>query len=89
MNIKDLKNLDKDEILELLGVDVRSTTSSVLWTAGLLVVGMLAGATAALLLSPKSGRELRETLGRRAKDTADDIITTARTKVNEAQAKRE
>ncbi len=89
MKIKDLKNLDKDEILEMLGVDVRSTTSSALWTAGLLLVGMLAGATVALLLSPKSGRELRESLGRRAKETTDDLITTARTKVNEAQAKRE
>ncbi len=89
MKIKDLKNLDKDEILEMLGVDVRSTTSSALWTTGLLLVGMLAGATVALLLSPKSGRELRESLGRRAKETTDDLITTARTKVNEAQAKRE
>ncbi len=89
MKMKDLKNLDKDEILELLGVDVRSTTSSVLWTTGLLVVGALAGATLALLVSPKSGRELRASLGRHAKEAADDIITTARTKVNEVQAKRE
>jgi hypothetical protein len=85
MNIKDLKNLDKEDLLELLGVD---TGISVLWTVGLVAIGAVAGATAALLLSPKSGRELLHTFGRRAKDTADDIITTARTKVNEAQAER-
>lgn len=87
MNIKDLKNLDKDDLLELLGVDT-GTTSGVLWTVGLLAIGAVVGATAALLLSPKSGRELLGTIGRRAKDTADDIITTARTKVNETQAER-
>ncbi len=88
MNIKDLKNLDKDDLLELLGVDTGTTTSGVLWTVGLVAIGAVVGATAALLLSPKSGRELLGTFGRRAKDTADDIITTARAKVNETQAER-
>ncbi len=87
MNIKDLKNLDKKEILELLGVEVGGA-SSVLWTVGLLAIGAVVGATAALMLAPKTGRELRESFGRRAKDAADDIITTARAKVNETQAER-
>ncbi len=87
MNVKDLKNLDKDDILELLGVQT-SSTSSVLWTVGLLAVGAVVGATTALLLAPKSGRELRESFGQRAKETADEIISTARAKVDEAQAER-
>jgi uncharacterized membrane protein YebE (DUF533 family) len=88
MNIKDLKNLDKEEILEMLGIDVTSTASTVLWTAGLVAVGAIVGAAAALLLTPKTGRELREAFGHHAKATADEIITTARAKVNEAQAER-
>lgn len=88
MNMKDLKNLDKKDILQMLGVDVPSATSTVLWTTGLVAIGAVVGAAAALLLAPKTGRELRETFGRRAKETADQIITTARAKVNEAQAER-
>lgn len=88
MNMKDLKNLDKEDILRMLGVDVHSATSTVLWTAGLVAIGAVVGAAAALLLTPKTGRELRETFGRRAKETADQIISSARAKVNEAQAER-
>jgi gas vesicle protein len=90
MNIKDIKNLDKDQILELLGLETeRSTTSSILWTLGLVGIGVVAGATAALLLAPQSGRDLRETMGRKIKNAADDVVTSARSKVNEAQSQVE
>lgn len=90
MNIKDIKNLDKDQILELLGLESeRSTTSSIVWTLGLVAIGAIAGAGVALLLAPQSGRELRETVGRKLKNAADDVVTSARTKVNEAQSQVE
>jgi hypothetical protein len=90
MNIKDIKNLDKEQILELLGLESeRSTTSSIVWTLGLVAIGAIAGAGVALLLAPQSGRELRETVGRKFKNAADDVVTSARTKVNEAQSQVE
>jgi hypothetical protein len=90
MNIKDIKNLDKDQILELLGLESeRSTTSSIVWTLGLVAIGAIAGAGIALLLAPQSGRELRETVGRKFKNAADDVVTSARAKVNEAQSQVE
>jgi hypothetical protein len=88
MNIKDFKNLDKDDILEMLGIESGTTTSGVLWSIGLVVVGMVAGAATALLLAPKTGREFRESFARGARRTADDIMSAARTKVHEAQAER-
>lgn len=90
MNIKDIKNLDKDQILELLGLESeRSTTSSILWSLGLVGVGAVVGAGVALLLAPQTGRELRETMGRKLKNAADDVVTSARAKVNEAQSQVE
>jgi gas vesicle protein len=90
MNIKDIKNLDKDQILELLGLETeRSTTSSIIWTLGLVALGAIAGAGVALLLAPQSGRELRENVGRKFKNAADDVVSSARAKVNEAQSQAE
>jgi hypothetical protein len=47
MNIKDFKNLDKNDILEMLGMRSESTTSSVLRTISLIAMGVVAGATVA------------------------------------------
>ena len=84
MNIKDFKNLDKKDILEMLGIRSESATSSVLRTISLIAMGVVAGATVALLLSPKTGRELRESVARRANQTADDILNAARAKVSQS-----
>ena len=64
MNLKDLKNLDKDEILGLLELETKQTTVS--WMAGALgtfSLGLLVGAGVALMLAPKPGRELRGDIG--------------------------
>jgi gas vesicle protein len=52
-------------------------------------IGAIAGAGIALLLAPQSGREFRETVGRKFKNAADDVVTSARAKVNEAQSQVE
>jgi len=83
MNIKDIKNLDKDQILELLGLEERSTTSSILWSLALVGVGAIAGAGVALLLAPQSGRELRDTVTRKFKNATDDMASAVRSKVDE------
>ena len=61
MNLKDIRNLDKDEILGLLGLEKKPSTAA--WLPGALGtfgVGLLVGAGIALLLAPKPGYELRQ-----------------------------
>jgi hypothetical protein len=61
MNLQDVKNLEKNDVLGLLGLQTKeSETSRLLGTLGAFGVGLLAGAGVALLLAPKPGRELRE-----------------------------
>ena len=80
MNLKDLRNLDKDEILGMLGLETKSSTGA--WLAGTLGtfgVGLLVGAGIALMLAPKPGRELREDLRerlRRAPEELDDAVSS-------------
>jgi len=81
MNLKDLKNMDKDDLLGLLGLEPKSSTGA--WLAGTLGtfgVGLLVGAGIALMLAPKPGRELREDLRdrlRRAPNDASEAISSA------------
>jgi hypothetical protein len=74
MNIKDLKNIDKDDILELLGLETKSSTGA--WLAGTLGtfgIGLLVGAGIGLLLAPKPGRELREDLRDRLRKAPEEF----------------
>lgn len=74
MNLKDLRNLDKDEILGMLGLETKTSTSA--WLAGTLGtfgVGLLVGAGIALMLAPKPGRELREDLRERLRRAPEDL----------------
>jgi hypothetical protein len=85
MNTKDIKNLDKEQILEMLGLETeRSVASSVLWSIGLVGIGAIAGAVLALLLTPQTGRELRENVGRKLKSTAAQAANVTREKAGEA-----
>ncbi len=61
MKLQDVKNLDRNDVLGLLGLQTKeSETSRLLGTLGAFGVGLLAGAGVALLLAPKPGRELRD-----------------------------
>ncbi len=81
MNLKDLKGMDKDDLLGLLGLETKSSTSA--WLAGTLGtfgIGLLVGAGIALILAPKPGRELREDIRdrlRRAPNDASEAISSA------------
>ena len=78
MKLKELRKLDKDDILEMMGLQTKSSTTA--WLAGTLGtfgVGLLVGAGLGLLLAPKPGRELREDLRdrfRRVPSDADDAV---------------
>jgi len=74
MNLKDLKNLDKDEILGMLGLETKPSTTR--WLAGTLStfgIGMLVGAGVALMLAPKPGRELRGDIRERLRRAPEDL----------------
>lgn len=61
MNLKELRNLDKDDLLGLVGLETKHSTGAYLaGTLGTFGLGLLVGAGIALLLAPKPGAELRE-----------------------------
>jgi gas vesicle protein len=58
--------MSKGDVLEALGLSMRPTlTGRLIGTLGTFGVGLLVGAGAALLLAPRSGRELRGTIATR------------------------
>ena len=74
IDIKKLRDLDKDDLLNLIGLQTRRTAADwILPTLGIFGVGVLVGAGVGLLLAPKPGRELREDLRSRLQGTADEI----------------
>jgi gas vesicle protein len=87
MNLKDLKNLDKDEILGMLGLETKQSTSG--WVAGTLTtfgIGMLVGAGVALMLAPKAGRELRGDIRERLRRAPDDLSEAVGSVVSRAES---
>jgi gas vesicle protein len=61
MKLHDLKDMDKDDFLGLIGLQTkRSFTGDLLGTLGTFGIGMLVGAGVALLLAPKPGRDFRQ-----------------------------
>lgn len=77
MTLKELRKVDKDDILDMLGLEAKSSTAG--WVAGTLGtfgVGLLVGAGIALILAPKPGRELREDIRDRLRRAPDDLNDT-------------
>ena len=86
MNLKDVRNLDKDELLGLLGLERKPSPGAGLAGAlGTFGVGLLVGAGIALLLAPKPGHELRQDLRDRLRrgsgegDIKEEAATTGGT----------
>jgi gas vesicle protein len=79
MNLKELRNFDKDDILEMMGLQTKASTGA--WLAGTLGtfgIGLLVGAGIGMLLAPKAGRELRDDLRdkfRRIPSDANDAVS--------------
>jgi hypothetical protein len=62
-NVGKLKNLDKDELLEYLGLQTKRTAADwIIPSIGLFGIGILVGAGIGLMMAPKSGAELRDDL---------------------------
>jgi len=74
IDIKKLRDLDKDDLLNLIGLQTkRNAADWILPSLGIFGVGVLVGAGIGMLLAPKPGRELREDLRNRLQGAADDI----------------
>ncbi len=72
LTLKDLKNLDGDALLETVGLQRRGTRDWVAPAVAGAAVGLLVGAACALLLTPRSGQELRSEVRRRFSTERDE-----------------
>jgi hypothetical protein len=83
-----LSNLSSAALLDLLGLQSKPSTSSrVLTYAGFAAAGLVVGAAAALLLTPKNGRELRSDLRLGARDLTNQVSATAASAIDVAKRK--
>jgi hypothetical protein len=77
MKLSSLKDMDKDDLLGILGLSTKQSTSAHLAeTLGIFGVGLLVGAGVALLLAPKPGRELREEIRTRINSGREELART-------------
>lgn len=77
LNLNTLKKMDKDDLLNLIGLETRrSTAEDMLPVLGAFAAGMLVGAGIGLLLAPKPGNELRGDLRQRLQ-SGQDYLTNA------------
>ena len=78
LSFRDLKRLDRDDLLELVGLQRSSSNDWVAPALTALGVGLLVGAGLGLLLAPKAGSELRNDLRDKLRSAQDSLPDTLR-----------
>jgi hypothetical protein len=79
LNLRDLKKMDRDDLLELVGLQRASSTDWVAPALTALGVGLLVGTGLGLLLAPKAGADLRNDLRERLRAAQDSLPEPLRT----------
>lgn len=70
--LKDLKNLDKEDILSALGLQTKgNVVDTVIPALGVFGAGLLIGTALGMLVAPKTGKAMRKQITRRANDVYD------------------
>jgi hypothetical protein len=87
MNLKELANLDKDDLLGLFGLEKKdSLPTSLATTLGTLGVGVLIGVGIGFLLAPKAGPGLREDIRERLRGAPEALTNAAASATQRAGA---
>jgi hypothetical protein len=75
MNLRNLRNMDKEELLNMIGLETRrSATDWILPSIGLFTLGAAIGAGIGMLFAPRPGSELRSQLRSRAESFANESL---------------
>lgn len=86
-SVKDLKKLEKDDLLNLIGLETRKGPADWLVpTLGAFSVGLLVGAGIGLLLAPKPGNELLNDLRNRLPRGGQDAMAGTASSAQDTQA---
>ncbi len=78
LSLKDLKRIDRDDLLDLVGLQRQSSGDWVAPALTALGVGMLVGVGIGLLLAPKPGSELRNDLKDKLRSAQDSLPDSLR-----------
>lgn len=82
-----LRELSSDDILSALGLERRHTPlEAAMPTALAFMAGIAAGAGVALLLAPKSGREVRADISHKASELTGKLASTANELASEVRS---
>lgn len=74
MNMDNIRNMDKDDLLNVFGLETRRNPVDYLVPAlALFGVGVLVGTGVGLLVAPRPGKELRQDIAHRLQQAPDAI----------------
>jgi gas vesicle protein len=62
MKLQNIKNMSKEDVLGMVGLQRKNSLRTWLGGGGLVGIGLAVGAAIALLATPKSGPEIRDSL---------------------------
>jgi hypothetical protein len=77
---KDIRNMDRDDVLERLGLEQRTPVGDFFSGLGLFALGVLVGAGLGVLFAPKPGAEMRT-------QVSDAIRTRGQRAVQEVESR--